>query len=172
MRLERQSRGRSGLAVRRFGARAASRVVGRARRQKNTRQELARFRPHASNAPRFPGTTRQSDESPLVDSFSSSPAASFERQLAAHSSPKMAGMPVTVLQTNTKRDTGRKAQMGNIAAAKVGLLALGRACGAIRELCGRGGCSARARSREDRPRVARSFLASRYCERTPARGEH
>jgi hypothetical protein len=27
--------------------------------------------------------------------------------------------PVTVLQTNTKRDTGKKAQVGNIMAAKV-----------------------------------------------------
>lgn len=28
--------------------------------------------------------------------------------------------PVTVLQANTKRDTGKKAQYGNILAAKVG----------------------------------------------------
>jgi hypothetical protein len=28
--------------------------------------------------------------------------------------------PVTVLQANTKRDTGKKAQLGNIMAAKVG----------------------------------------------------
>jgi hypothetical protein len=28
--------------------------------------------------------------------------------------------PVTVLQTNTKRDTGKKAQYGNIMAGKVG----------------------------------------------------
>ena len=29
-------------------------------------------------------------------------------------------LPVTVLNTNTKRDTGKKAQLGNIMAAKVG----------------------------------------------------
>jgi hypothetical protein len=29
-------------------------------------------------------------------------------------------MPVTILNTNTKRDQGKKAQLGNITAAKVG----------------------------------------------------
>lgn len=31
----------------------------------------------------------------------------------------MMQQPMTVLQTNTKRDTGKKAQFGNIMAAKV-----------------------------------------------------
>ena len=30
-------------------------------------------------------------------------------------------LPVHVLNANTKRDTGKKAQLGNIAAAKVGM---------------------------------------------------
>jgi hypothetical protein len=33
-------------------------------------------------------------------------------------------VPVTVLNANTKRETGKKAQDGNIAAAKVGVLLL------------------------------------------------
>ena len=37
--------------------------------------------------------------------------------------------PITVLQANTKRDIGRKAQLGNIMAGKVGLFLF--ACGFI-----------------------------------------
>ena len=40
-------------------------------------------------------------------------------------------LPVHVLNANTKRDTGKKAQLGNIAAAKVGRFMM--FCAAIEE---------------------------------------
>lgn len=62
--------------------------------------------------------------------------------------------PVTVLQANTKRDTGKKAQYGNIMAGKVSGRGQGRG--------GRGAARARSRRwRERRSNAGRRFSASR-----------
>jgi len=45
--------------------------------------------------------------------------------------------PITVLQANTKRDIGRKAQLGNIMAGKVGSFLHYYLCSMHRQICAR-----------------------------------
>lgn len=77
--------------------------------------------------------------------------------------------PVTVLQASTKRDTGKKAQYGNIMAGKVrGACCSGAGAAPTRAACSGGGGSAgqttAAVQRQPPPRPHRPALASRACQ--------